>query len=360
MSDLDSLNCTAPFTRQAFAIVAGLSAVSAFISLVACCFIVFLIVLFKKWRYFSQHLVFYLAVAVILESVGVIIHRIDYNNERSAFYVGFCKFSAFVEHTTSWMEFNSIIAITVYIFVCAVFRRRTDRGEWVYVFFIFIFPILVFGWIPFTVNAFGRAGAWCWIISEDIFTCEDYLPGQVLQFVLWYIPLYVGLVILLCMYTIIIVKINCYDKRRWNRRYDDAVYMKLNKEIRSLLVYPLIYFIINVFLLINRIYGITPYSENPSLALWFLSGLTFPLKGGIIALAFTLDRNTRKRLKPAFFKAALKDLFCKSEKKRVMEYPIEHIAVSTSVEVTSTMEDNDHKTVYKIADAKENTFNFVD
>ena len=199
MTDMDSLNCSAPFTATAYTVVAGLSAVSAFISLLACCFIVFVIVLFKKWQYFSQHLLFYLAVAVILESVGIIIHRIDYNNETSSFYVGFCKFSAFFENNTTWMEFNSVIAITVYIFVCAVFRKRTDNREWLYVLFIFVFPLL-FGWIPFTVDAFGRAGAWCWITNEDIFTCERNLPGLLLQFILWYIPLYVILVILLCMY----------------------------------------------------------------------------------------------------------------------------------------------------------------
>ena len=59
MTNMDSLNCSAPFTKTAYTVVVGLSAVSAFISLLACCFIVFVIVLFKKWRYFSQHLLFY-------------------------------------------------------------------------------------------------------------------------------------------------------------------------------------------------------------------------------------------------------------------------------------------------------------
>ena len=318
-----------PYTRHEYAIVAGLSAASAFISLLASCFIISLIVLFKKWRFFAQRLVLYLAISVLLESISTIIHRVDYNNETSDFYVRFCQFSAFVEHNTSWMELMAVVSITLYIFVCAVFSKRTDRLELVYLFFIFVFPIL-FNWIPFTVNGYGRAGAWCWIRNENIFTCEEFVAGQVLQFVLWYVPLYVILIILIGLYVTILIKIHWYDRRKWTgSSYNDDdkhLHTQMSKEIRSLLWYPFIYFMINLIPLINRIHGLAK-PNNPSLTLWILAALLFPIQGGFIALAFTLDPDTRKRLKWMHIKAAAKEL-CRKSGKTVSEYPAEHMPVT--------------------------------
>ena len=320
-------NCSSPYTQHAYAIVAGLSAASAFISLLASCFIVFLIVLFKKWAFFSQRLVLYLAVSVILESLATIIHRVDYENETTDFYVRFCQFSAFVEHNTSWMELMAVVSITLYIFVIAVFSKRTDRFELLYLFFIFVFPLL-FNWIPFTVNAYGRAGAWCWIRNEDIYTCRPIVAGQVLQLVLWYVPLYVILVILIVLYLAILFKIHWYDPRKFKsssyREEDAHIHEQMSKEIRSLLWYPFIYFMINLIPFINRIHGLAQ-PNNPSLALWILHALLFPIQGGFIALAFTLDPDTRKRLKIVHIRAAAKELCQKNGEEHVTEYPLEHI-----------------------------------
>ena len=337
-----STNCSLPYTRHEYAIVAGLSAASAFVSLLASCFIVSLIVLFKKWRFFTQRLVLYLALSVIFESLATIIHRVDYRNETSEFYVRFCQFSAFVEQNTSWIELMAVVSITLYIFVCAVFSKRTDRLELLYLFFIFLFPLL-FNWIPFTVDAYGRAGAWCWIKSENIYACNSTnVPGQILQFVLWYVPLYVILIILIGLYVTILVKIHWYDPRKYkvSNHANDQNHQQMSKEIRSLLWYPFIYFMINLIPLINRIHGLAR-PNNPSLALWILTALLFPIKGGFIALAFTLDLDTRKRLNMVHIRAAAREL-CQRSGKIVKEYPAEHVPVSRekSAEADSNKNDN--------------------
>ena len=341
------MNCSLPYTRHEYAIVAGLSAASAFVSLLASCFIVSLIVLFKKWRFFTQRLVLYLALSVIFESLATIIHRVDYENERSEFYVRFCKFSAFVEQNTSWIELMAVVSITLYVFVAAVFSKRTDRFEWLYVFFIFFFP-LTFNWIPFTVDAYGRAGAWCWIHSEDIYACNSTnVPGQILQFVLWYVPLYVILVILIALYVTILVKIHWYDPRKYKMSNDKHAskqdHQEMSKEIQSLLWYPFIYFMINLIPLINRIHGLAR-PNNPSLALWILTALLFPIQGGFIALAFTLDPDTRKRLTPIHIRAAAREL-CHRGEYGVAEYPVHYTPgkhyTEEITESTSSTTDND-------------------
>ena len=323
-------NCSSPYTGYEYAIVAGLSAGAGFISLLASCFIVFLIVLFKKWKFFAQRLVLYLAISVILESIATIIHRVDYENQTSAFYVTFCKFAGFMEQNTSWMQLMAVVSITVYVFAYAMFRKRTDRlvHELVFLFFIFVFPLL-FNWIPFTRDDYGRAGAWCWIRSENIYTCEESLSGQILQFVLWYIPLYIIIIVLICLYVAILVKMQWYDKRKWRGSYvreDEYSQSQSSKEIKSLLSYPIIYFVFSLIPLINRIYSLK--EPNPNLVLWILSSILFPLQGGIIALAYTLDPGTRKRLKPVLLKSAAEELCQKNSKEVVREYPAEHITAS--------------------------------
>ena len=124
-------NCTSPYTSTKYTIVAGLSAATAFISLLASLFVVSLIVLFKKYRFFTQRLILYLVLSVILHSITIILHRMDCENERSSFYVGFCM---------------ATISITLYVFVWVAFNKHTDKLKYSYMFFIFVFPWL-FNWI---------------------------------------------------------------------------------------------------------------------------------------------------------------------------------------------------------------------
>ena len=326
MSTNSSSSCS-PFDERKYAIVAGLNAASGFVSLLASSFVVLLIVLFKKWRFFTQRLVIYLAVAVAFQSVAAMISRVDYNNETSEFYVRFCQFSGFVGEYSPWTVLMSVSAITVYVFAFAVFSKRTDRFEVAYVFFIFVFPLL-FNWIPFIDSSYGRSGAWCWIRNENA-QCEEHVLGEVLQFVLFYIPLYVILCTLISLYVVILVKLHCFKRKTWSirRTNEEANSQKqMSRETRSLLRYPLIYFITNLFPLSLRIYGLIE-TDNPSLPLWILTAIFYPIQGGFMAIAFTLDRDTRKRLRWVHIRAAAADL-CQSSDKDIREYPAEDMSVS--------------------------------
>ena len=326
-----SSNQCSPFLEESVLlnVVGGLNAASGFVSLLASCLVIALVVLFKKWQFFTQRLVLYLAISVAFQSIAAMIIKVDYNNETSDFYVHFCRFSGFVLQNASWTVLNAVASITVYIFVGAVFSKQTDRFEAVYLFFIFVFPLLI-NWIPFIDFAYGNSGVWCWIRSVDnYYFCNNFLFGQILQFVLWYIPLYLILTILLFLYVIILVKIHCYNRRRWTGSYelaDEQHQIKMmSREIRSLLRYPLIYFLINLFPLALRIYGIFGNDNSKVLPLWILTAIFYPIQGGFMALAFTLDPDTRKRLRWVQIKSAAKELCRRSDKDFISEYPAEHI-----------------------------------
>ena len=303
------------YDNKDFALVAVTNSAVALISLLACIFAISIVILFKKWKFFSQRLILYLIISAMLNSVVLIIRRLDYNN-------GFCIFTAFTGQVTTWMVLLAISVITVYLFLRAVYNKNIERYEILCLFFIFAFPVS-FSWIPFVKNTYGHAGVWCWIrtLNED---CSFFVFGQVLQLVLFYIPIFTILLILITLYLIILWNIQS-RKKKWTGLSDLSVtqqsakkHDKLQSETLFLLVYPLIYFILSIPLIINRIQS-WANPLNPSLVLWYLSGITHPLQGGIISLAFTLDSKTRHRLKWPHIRAAIKNY---GGKKVVSEYTL--------------------------------------
>ena len=316
MSDLDDLsgsgainttapesptNCSNPFNDPIYAKVAAVAAASGSISFLASCFVIFIIVLFKKWRFFTQRLILYLAISAALESLATILQRTDYDNVDTTHYNNFCIFAGFLGQVTGWMVLNSVISITVSLLLTAFTNKQAGRFEIVYTLLIFVFPLTI-NWIPFINSSYGRAGAWCWIRSE---TCQKLEFGWVLQLVLWYIPLYVIMFILIILYVIVLVKLH-RTKRRWTGTFEPRrkkTQELMAQEMLPLIAYPLVFFLLNITPFINRIHGAAD-PQNPNIVLWFISAALFPLQGGVIAIAFCLDPETRKRLNLANFKSA--------------------------------------------------------
>ena len=181
------------------------------------------------------------------------------------------------------------------------------------------------------------------------------MPSWLVSVLLQPVPLYVILSLLIVLYVVILVKIYYCNPRKWNWNRinefeDNHQQKKITKQIWSLLWYPLIYILINVVPLINRIHGLAE-PNNPNLIIWILSAILLPIQGGYIALAYTLlDPDTRKKLKPARFKSAIKD-FCQKVGKEstITEYPLEHLEYSSSM-----------ATVHPVADEKLNGVKYVE
>ena len=67
------------------------------------------------------------------------------------------------------------------------------------------------------------------------------------------------------------------------------------REVRYLVIYPIIYLVLNIFSFINRL-DITIQEEEALLVFYYFHILTSPFRGAVIALAFIFDPDTRKRL----------------------------------------------------------------
>ena len=302
-----------PYDSSSYVVVAAVSAGIAAISLVLLIAVVLILVLFKKHKFFSQRLILYLALSSILVNISIILHRIDYDNQTSEFDLHFCEFSGYLDEVAIWMLLMSVCSIVVYVLLRILLKKDTQKYEPVYLLFIFAFP-LTFTWIPFLFDAYGRSGAWCWIISEDRETCEPNYTGQVLQFVLWFGPLCFILLVLLLVYAVLFLH-QCQKRRRRRSHKNvqgglvrDSFILIGEEDFKTLTVYPVLYFFLNIFPLINRAYNMTS-SAGPSLVLWYLAALATPLMGSLVTLAYFLDPETRKRLTVKHIHAATVEVF---------------------------------------------------
>ena len=317
--DNTTMNCTQPYNSPDYIGVTVASVISAFISLVASAFVIFLILFFKKWQVLVQRLVLYLSIATLLNSVAIMLHRVDYIDTNDQNKENFCVLAGFFEQHAGWMQLDAVVCITVHLFLCAVVNVRLEKLEWIYITVIFFLP-LTFNWIPFIETAYGRAGAWCWIrdINDD---CTPFDFGRVIRFVLWYVPLYIILFILIILYALILYKLH-RTRRHWVGRYDpttERVKEQTRTEVTPLIWYPIIYLLLNIFPFINRSHNIARQNE-PNLVLWYLQAITYPLVGAFVAFPFLLDPETRRNLHWSSFKGAASQL-CERDG-GVHEYPI--------------------------------------
>ena len=317
-------NASSPFNCSVFhswhyVTVAIVSSASASISTLCCLAVILLIFLLKKHYFFIQRLVLYLSLAALFNSLSIVarLYRIGYKKE-SEVLDDICTIAAFVDQTTMCSLFMAFSVITFTLLMRAVFRKNTSRLEPLYFILIFFFP-LAFNWIPFLQHTYGEAGAWCWIRAVNYQdNCSEHKFGTYLRFALWYVPSYILLLFMLLAYIFIVVSVT-RQKHRWTGRYDPEamkIREQMHNEVWPLLFYPIGLFILNIFPLINRIQD-SIHDSKPIYVLWLLHALFSPLQGGFIALVFTLDRETRRRLT---FGNLLRILF--SNWDSVREYPV--------------------------------------
>ena len=323
MSLANATNSCSTYSGEDYIVVGILHTVFGALSFLATLFVICLIVLFKKYRFFVQRLVLYLSIAAMLFALVDTIRNVDYmpQNEATERY---CQAVGFINQCSHWAVLLAVCMLTLDILL----RLRLDtpdkyeatkQFEFFYI-AVIVFVPLSLNWVPFVFGAYGRAGDWCWIRNSlDPPDCSTWITGVILQFTLWWSPFVLLGLSLVGSYLVIIIKLQV-EKRKWRGRYhpEEQINRKyLRKEIRSIVWFPIIFIIFNIFSLINRIQ--TSVSDSPALVLWILDAVITPLQGGFIALAYALDPETRKRLNWRDLCAACRN-FCRAEQGTVEEY----------------------------------------
>ena len=141
--------------------------------------------------------------------------------------------------------------------------------------------------------------------------------------------------VLIILYILIIAKV--YQQRKVlsgsNNPHANKVLRKVVNEVLSLVAYPLICFVLALPLLANRIYSSANASE-PSLVLWYLAALTFPLQGACTGFIFTFSTVICRRTTWVELRSRTEMKSRSDTRHRVSEYPMKADEVSDSTAFT--------------------------
>jgi len=171
------------------------------------------------------------------------------------------------------------------MYVAVVRGKKHPFFEYVYHGCVWIFAGLAAG-LPWINKAYGIAGLWCWIVWE----------WQAYRWSLYYFPLFVVILCTLVLYSLTYVSV--VENLKIQRR---SVTDKDAQQLLSKLqVYPVIFFIVYVFSIINRIYDWA--SPDDSFPLYVLESLTTPMIGFINAIVYISHPEMRIFWKKGLFK----------------------------------------------------------
>ena len=330
MYDSSNNSVCSVFETYPYVIVAVVSAGSSIISGLCCIFVICLIFLLKKHYFFIQRIILYHCLAALFRSVALIthFHRLKYNDESETSTI-LCSISGFLDQVSRWYLLVDYSVITFTLLMTAVFHKNVARLERLYILMIFIFPF-TFNWIPFIDNTYGLSGAFCWIRSTNFDDCSQHKFGYILQFVLWNVHFSIAIILIMLTYVVVIVVV---ARQRWQWRAKtvktDTFRQTLNEEVWPLLFFPFGLLVLLLVPTASATYDFI-HADNPSYDLHFASAVIFPLQGGYIALVYTLNRDTLRRLT---YRNLVTTLCVRKGKPQ--EYPIETCDISESYDNTS-------------------------
>ena len=305
----------------AFTIVAGIRALIGLFSALCCLLVIGMIFCLKKYSFYSQRLILYLAIAAFLHSLSYTLARVNYYTPRYLFD-DYCYFGGFINLYSSWAEVLALCCLTFNVFVNAVMDRWPSTSlQYVYLAVMFLGPLL-WCWVPFLNQTYASSLGWCDLRTVDE-QCNRFVFGDILRFALWYVPVYILLFV--CFLAIVVAAIMIHRRSRmwygiYNPDYQQTGW-RLKNEVKPLIWYPVVYLLLNVFSLANRIDIAIHSPEDSTIALWYLHVLTSPLRGAFIAIVYAFDPEVRKRITCACLCA----LCCyRSSRPNIIEYDIIH------------------------------------
>lgn len=327
-------SCIPGFTEEQLTTVKLVKITVASSAIVMCVLAVAVIIIHKAYKQFIYRLVLYLmvvdliqAVSNILEGVPIEIRSHNLHNQTNCTEVvvttgwkSACAVFAFGNQITVWMENLMILWILFYLIflITKILKpqnfsnshaasamvnnhQHVTQKELFGLLFTLFFPF-TFNWLPFILNSddggmYGISGLWCWIKLTDDDYPGDYTMGLGLMFGLFYAPLI--LIILFGFISFIVMVVIMCKRSRLKKGVDwtdQKLYKRGLREIFPLLLYPFLYNLISVVLVLNRIVDAAQLQDNknPVYALWLMHAIADPGRVLIPPLAFIFHRSTWK------------------------------------------------------------------
>ena len=309
-NDMSNESCY-KFSNAQFDLVLHMKLSMDSLGILVCLIVLSLIVLSKAYKRLVFRLVLYFIVADIFQAITHIIELtpIEHMNGEVVVKEGaetLCAVYGFLDQIALWMGNVAIVWIMLYLLWIVNQLRCVQKGahpnknkistktELIGLFFLLVFP-LTFNWIPFVWNMYGISGLWCWI-KESRDYCHDYELGLTLIFSMYYGPLIIIITftfVSLMAITAILCK-GALNKSGVARK----TYTRGVKNTLLIAIYPLVYNVICLLAIANRIYSAINGSNGgePYVPLWIAQTLAEPARVLIPPIAFLLHPNSWKTM----------------------------------------------------------------
>ena len=257
-------NCTDSFSNEQMTqlLIAMMS--SGLVSAVLCLIAVIVVLCYTLHKFFVYRLALYQVLSCLAFSMAEALQILNINYVENTYHGIVCRATAFLVTYTLWVKLFLTFSLVFHIYVRAVYLKNFEKWEIQYIAISLSIPGLIAS-IPLITEYYGLAGGWCWIPDwKNHCASEKDTAGIIQQFILWYVPLFFSLFICLIAVLIVVTKYcfwrhcTCCHKTNTN---EDANKTAV-KGLLPLLAYPVIFFVLALFPLINRLYGaISPHNS---------------------------------------------------------------------------------------------------
>eukprot|EP01147_Barroeca_monosierra_P007733 gene7733-7731_t len=304
----------------------------AALSLIGCATILFSIWLYRKQRNFAQRLVMWLTVAATFDSIPYFFGTQHPPND------AFCDIQAFWVSVFDWVVLLWICALTFYLHMLIIQGRDTARYERGYHLIVWGLPLIP-AVIPLAFQAYAPAGAWCWIVETQV----------LMRFVLWYIPMLILLIGIGISYAMMYRRLR-YDTMIFKGSHENAVQEEFEsheENIRTLRWYPVVYVVLAIFSIINRIQNAV-HPSRPIFALYLLHSFSSPLQGVFNAFVYLTNVATWTSCN---FRSIKKALFHRLSSPEMEEYTVQSSKTSREddAELLETSSSDDEKDISELS-----------
>lgn len=261
------------------------------LSTIVCLSALLIMIRYKFYKDTIQRLLLWQLIAGLGLSLYNVLNMsfINYHQETSSeLYSKLCSVVGYIGTVTLLMKMAFTFWLTLFLFRCLVCLRDPkdlSNMEIIYVGTSLGVPFLV-SWVPFVHNLYGIAGAWCWISDwRDECANNKVILGVIEQYALIYasgtVLASVNAVLLTITFIAIICRMKfCVKSSLERESLLETMQLKhktLLKKLLPLVAYPLMFILLFIVPLVNRIYGTV--GERISFPLFMVHATVEPFWG---------------------------------------------------------------------------------
>ena len=251
-------------------------------SSIVCATSAVLVFVFKLHLYFVHRLALYQVLAAFFYGLALTFELLFLDEKNR----GLCATVGFFLIYFSWVKLLFTAWLVVHLFCQVVFYKDPQNVYRVYEVLCVIISIIVpllFLWIPFVSEAYGLAGAWCWIESwKDKCIDNISIAGVTEQFVLWYVPAMICSIVESIAIIVIVLRLLFYYRPDDDDKSASLLRKKKRhnalKELLPLLAYPILFCVLLIPQLINRLFGALAVTDQLNIKAILASGISIPLQ----------------------------------------------------------------------------------